>query len=612
MPNNYDFSGWATKADMMCSDGVIIKGEAFKHMDGAKVPLVWQHDYTNIENVLGHVILKHSNGGIYCYGYFNDTEQGRSAKDRVLHRDVNSLSIAANKIKKIGHDVVHGVIREVSLVLAGANPGALIDEVVEHDSSEGMSAIIYNDSIIITPDDELIEHSENKDTKNEDSEEHNLKQLVKELDISEELLEKISNLSDKDLEKLIKYIDDNLEENYSLSELIEKYFNKEEKDMTRNVFKNQNEDVKHSSITKEDLNLISSEMKNKGSLQQSIKDFELTHGISNISVLFPETTTLAEEPKVLTDPYAITGVLDKVRKSPFSRVRVRLANLSESELRARGYITGNQKKSDMIKVLSRSVDPTTVYVKDDIDRDDIIDITDFDVVRFMQKVMENRLKDTLSEAILFGDSRDITDSDKINEDKLIPIIKDSDMFVVSHHFESEPTPIEFIKQLDTIKLKYRGSGNLTAYINPKVYMDIKYATSKADGKLLFNSILTDEQIKAYLGVREIVQTPKVSGILAVDLRDYQIGTTKGGEITSFDDFDIDFNRYKYLIETRLSGMLTVPKSALLITIKNKTGADPLTSNYRMSENKADRVVTNKETGDYGNRKYEAVDPAEKH
>ena len=551
----YDFAGWVTKSDILCSDGVTIKHDAFRDDDGRQVPLVWNHDYNNPENVLGHVMLHNEGSGVYGYGTFNDTTAGQNAKQLVKHGDVSSMSIGARRLKRQGSAVVHGSIYEVSLVLAGANPGAMIDTVIQHaDNGEQLEqGIIHTGTLIHSADDVL----------NEDVIEH--KEEVPQLENqSEKTIEEIidtMNTEQKDaVYALLGLVaaeaqnDDNTDDEGDVETMKQNVFSKGPNGREEQILQHTaaNDVLKHA-------------MTNKA---HSLKDFlkeedTLTHGINSIEMLFPEAynTTNGNVPLIFKDANtAYVEILDAVTKSPFSRVKTVIADLTEEEARAKGYIKGNMKKEEFFSLVKRHTLPTTVYKKQKLDRDDVIDITDFDVVAFMNVEMQMMLKEEIARALLVGDGRDFSSDDKINEANIRPVISDHDFFTIKATYEDADA---FIEAVINAMSDYLGSGRPNLYIDPTLLSAIKLLRA-TDGRFLFGDIPSDEAIANRLGLGKVVPTTFMSGkgALIVNLRDYTLGATKGGQITNFDDFDIDFNQYKYLIETRLSGALTMPKSAI--------------------------------------------------
>lgn len=569
----YDFAGWVTKNDIHCSDGVTIKQDAFRDNDGQKVPLVWNHDYNSPNNVLGHVILHNRDKGVYGYGFFNETEEGLNAKKLVQHGDISSMSIGARKIKRSGNDVIHGMIYEVSLVLASANPGAMIDSVVKHGDGDEEEVIVYPGTLIHSADD-ILEHNTKGD---------------------EEVAGKDNKETKEQEEKTIGDIIDAMTEEqknavYALVGMaIEENNEKEEDDeegdddeMKQSVFNkgaagNEEETLKHS--MQEVLKFA--QHHKVSSLKDVIVENEdtLTHGINSIEMLFPDAaqSTNGNVPILYKDTNtAWERILNVVTKSPFSRVKTTIADLTEEEARAKGYIKGNMKKEEFFSLIKRITSPTTVYKKQKLDRDDVVDITDFDVVSFMNTEMQLMLKEEIARAILVGDGRDFSDDDKIDEQHIRPVVGDHEFFTIHKAFASAD---KFIEAVILAMAEYKGSGLPDMYIDPTLLAQVKLLKG-TDGRFLFGDIPSDAAIATRLGLKEIVPSTFMTGkgAVIVNLRDYTLGATKGGQITNFDDFDIDFNQYKYLIETRLSGALTVPKSAIHLNqgASPATGADDAT------------------------------------
>lgn len=577
----YDFAGWVTKNDIKCADGVTIKQGAFKSNDGQKVPLVWNHGYDSPSNILGHVILQHKDNGVYGYGYFNDTIEAQNTKKMVQHGDITNMSIGARKIKRSGADVIHGLIYEVSLVLAGANPGATIDTVLNHSVDGEEEAIVYlktlihsADDVIDTVDDEEIKHQDKTiediiGTMNEEQQQavYALLGMVAESEVDEE-----------------KGDDEQMKQNV---------FDKEKQ--------NGNETLKHS--INEIISTASgqkvSSLKDtlKAFMNQTNDDGTLTHGINSIEMLFPEAahTTNGNVPIIYKDPNtAYKAILNAVTKSPFANVRTLVADLTEDEARAKGYIKGNMKKEEFFSLIKRVTGPTTVYKKQKLDRDDIIDITDFDVVSFMWSEMRMMLEEEIARAVLVGDGRDVGDEDKIDETRIRPVISDHEFFTIHKKYTDEKT---FVEDVLLAMKEYRGSGSPTMYIDPALLIGVKLLKG-SDGRYLSGSIPTNEQIAAMLGMGGIQESSFMAGkgALIVNLRDYNLGASKGGQITNFDDFDIDFNQYKYLTETRLSGALTLPKSAIHMAAGTAgTGANDTQGGMTYGKRQADKLPPAPET-----------------
>ena len=582
---NYDFAGWVTKHDTRCTDGVTIKHDAFKDNDGQKVPLVWNHDYKTPNNVLGHVTLKHRAEGVYGYGFFNDTVDAQNAKELVKHGDISSMSIGARKIKRQGSNVIHGLIYEVSLVMAGANPGATIESVITH-SEEGdvESGIIYTGTLIHSSDDILYD-DESVDEKTE-VKPPVVEEVKAETTKTEETINHAKGENeDMATEKTVGEILESLSDEQAaavqvlLETIVDEYENDEEGDdeVKQNAFSNNEVEMVNDTLRHSAVDALNFAMKNGASSLKQVMEADevLQHGINSIEMLFPEAaySTNGNEPIIYKDPNtAYKEILNSVSKSPFSRVRTLVADLTEIEARAKGYITGNLKKEEFFSLIKRSTTPTTVYKKQKIDRDDLVDITDFSVVAFMNREMRMMLEEEIARAVLVGDGRDVSAEDKINEMNLRPIISDHEFFTIHKAYTSAAT---FTEDFITAMADYRGSGAPTMFIDPVLLASIRLLKA-TDGRYLFGDIPSVDAIASKFGVSKIVPTTFMSGkgALAVNLRDYTLGSTNGGQITNFDDFDIDFNQYKYLIETRLSGALTMPKSAIhMVATTAGTGAD---------------------------------------
>lgn len=585
-----DFSGYATRNDLVCSDGRVIRKNAFKHNDGETVPLVWDHHREGPNNVLGHAVLENREDGVYTYGYFNDTEDGKKAKELVKHGDIRSLSIYANKLKHSGRDVIHGIIREVSLVLAGANPGAFIDEVMAHgENGEDGMIIGYDENIMLYHSDEKA--SDSKSDKEEPKD-------------GETVQDVIDSMTEKQKNVMYALVGQALEGEDSDEE------NDTEEDskggnevMKQNVFDNDRENPE-TVLTHADQESIIRLAKTKsvGSFREALHQYieennHLSHGIDDIEELFPDHEWVNPGAPEMILPQNLTWVdqiLNKVHKSPISRVRMRFTDLREADLRAMGYTKGEAKViMGKVKLLKRSFDPQTVYVKDTLERDDIIDITDFDVVDYQRRIMRQTLNEEVATAILIGDGRDEADENKIqeshirsiwNDDELFTIHQDVDIAKAKEELQGTNTGANFgenyiyaeaiITSALYAREKYRGSGSLDFYCTPHLLNVMLLArdlngrriyTSKADlaAALDVNNIYTVEKFEGK--VRETTDSKKKKLLgLFTNISDYRIGSTKGGQITNFDDFDIDFNQYKYLMETRLSGAPTKVFSSIAL------------------------------------------------
>lgn len=581
--NDYDFAGWVTKNDLLCSDGVVIKHNAFAGNDGAKVPLVWEHVHDDPTNVLGHVVLHNRDKGVYGYGYFNGTDQAQHAKNLIEHGDISSMSIAANKIQKQGHDVVHGNIFEVSLVLAGANPGALIEPLMAHGQESNEEAIIHTGNLLHAADD-VENMDKNQGTQIDPTVLDNLtpdqQEAIGKLLAAAESSAALDNLTDDQkmaVEAMLNVAYDEGDNGQKTSpDQPDKPSNEDTTDakkqkgddtMKHNVFNGQDEE--ETTLTHSQLNeLVSSAINEKSTL----KDAMLEHSITNIETLFPDVHDTNMPPAFVRQSNTnADAIVNAAGKSPFSRVRSRFANLTEDEARARGYIKGKQKKEQVFGLLKRETFPQTVYKKQKLDRDDIVDITDFDVVSWINQEMKFMLTEEIARAILVGDGRDSSSDDKIQEDHIRPIVSDADFFTMKA--TAKDTGLGLLEAVTKSMAEYQGSGTPSMYINPLTLAAIKL-TVDGQGRFLYGNggFPTDQNIAAMFNVKEVVATSYVpqNAVLIVNLSDYQLGSTKGGEVTTFDDFDIDFNQYKYLIETRLSGALVQPHSALYVTVTTAT------------------------------------------
>lgn len=556
LDKKYDFAGWVTKADILCSDGVVIKHDAFAANDQTTVPLVWEHQHNAPQNVLGHVILHNKGQGVYGYGYFNDTPEAQSAKELIKHGDISAMSIFANKLKKRGQDVMHGIIREVSLVLAGANPGALIEEVISHADGEDGEAIIFTGNLIHSADD-VIDEGGNEVEGLEDT-------LIHE-DSDRTVGDVLATLNDEQQDAVAVLLAGAMEGN--TEEIAQSQTTKTDElgdnTVKHNVFNQSQTQEQEETLSHSDLNtVISTAMANNTSFK---KELELAHGITNIETLFPEAHLMDAAPRMIYDNNtAYEYIMSKVSKSPFSRIKTRTADFTEAEARARGYIKGKEKIEQIFSISHRETTPQTIYKKQKLDRDDVIDITDFDVVAYVNREMRIMLDMELARAIFVGDGREVSDESKIQEDKVRPIVTDDDFYTIKKEIATSADLVEaFIKG----KIEYQGSGGADLFIDPMTYADLKLVKA-TDGRYLYE---TDTALKARMGVNNIVETTflqaeKAPKAVYVNLADYTVGASKGGQVTTFDDFDIDFNQYKYLIETRICGALTVPKSAITFSL----------------------------------------------
>lgn len=566
MKNTYDFSGWATKNDLKCSDGRTIRKDAFKDCDGMTVPLVWNHDHTEAFNVLGHAELENRPEGVYTYGYLNDTEMGRHAKELVRHGDITSLSIYANKLQQVGGNVMHGVIREVSLVLAPANPGARITDVIEH--SDIMEDYDDGDAYIECGDAPVLRHEE--ESKPEEELKHNDEGENKMADKT--LKDVIDTMTEEQKEAMYTVVGLALEENNGEDE--------EDNDMKHNVFDNDNEE---NTLSHAEMNEILADGKRYGSLKESF----LQHGIDNIEMLFPDNKALTTQPEFYKrDMSWVDVVMNGVHHTPFSRIKSTYADITADEARARGYVKGNVKVDEVIAVLKRTTNPTTIYKKQKLDRDDVVDITDFDVISWLKGEMRMMLNEELARAFLVGDGRSSSSDDKINETNIRPIWTDDDVYTIKQLITVAPNATDDAKAKAIIRAAvksrkdYKGSGN-TVFFTTEDYVTDMLLMEDTTGRIIYDSL---DKLATAMRVRKIVTVPVMEGLkrtvgaathdlvgIIVDLNDYNVGADKGGAVNMFDDFDIDYNAQKYLIETRCSGALTKPKSAIAIEMTTSQG-----------------------------------------
>lgn len=586
MNKDYDFGGWATRNNIKCSDGRTILKDAFKQNDGQKVPLVWNHQHNDPSEVLGHALLENRAEGVYAYCKFNNTESGQTAKSLVANGDVDKLSIYANRLKTHMNNVMHGCIREVSLVLAGANPGAFIDTVISHgeDAEAEEEGTIYTDEHI-----DIIEHNDDEnDKKGEiDMEDKNKKvdEEKKEENNEKTIQEVFETLNEEQKNAVYAIVGQALEHNDNSeddSEDSSENNNDEgEEDMKHNVFdndKNNDEVLQHSEI----LASAIQDAKKYGSLKESVIEHAAINNITDIGKLFPDATALNKEPIMIEKDQTWVGkIINTIKHTPFSRVKVTMGKMTEPQARAKGYIKGNKKTNIQMAALNRIVTPTTVYIKNEIDRDDVIDITDFDVVAWQKREMRKELDKELALAALLGDGRDISDNDKINEQNIIPIIKDVDTFTIKYTItegvdykqtnNSASNNDSFTKGIIRAAIRsrkeYKGSGSPT-FFTTEDYLTDMLLIEDQNGRRIYESLA---QLALALRVKEIVTIPEMEqeaykdivGVI-VNMADYTMGADKGGSVNMFDDFDIDYNQMKYLMETRCSGALTVPYSAIVL------------------------------------------------
>lgn len=546
---DYDFAGWVTKSDIECSDGITIKHDAFSDDDGRSVPLVWNHDHNSPENVLGTVELENRGDGVYGYGYFNQTEAGQQAKQLVEHGDISAMSIFAKKLKQRGSELYHGAIKEVSLVLAGANPGAMIDYVnVAHgeDGQNGDEAIVYTGYLIHAASD-VVEPKEEAKVEKEETKDQP----------AEKTVEEVFGTMNEEQQAMVGTLIEGLIEEYESGNGADEG----DEQVKHNVFNNN--DTQEDYISHDEINGY---IKEAFDSKASLKDIFLAHSITGVEVLFPEARAVDKVPQSYGSINTATKqILAGVRKVPFQKVKTVVADFTEKEARARGYIKAHEKFEQIYKLMKRETGPQTIYKKQKLDRDDVIDVEEFDIVAFTNAEMREMLDEEIARAVLVGDGRELTDADKIQEDKIRPIISDDDFFTIKTKAKTAANVLETVIK---VMGQYRGSGSPTMYIQPNLLADMKLVKA-SDGRYLFGDIPTNEAMAARLGVGSIVPTTffgEKQQLVIVNLNDYTIGAAKGGQVTTFDDFDIDFNQMKYLIETRLSGALTRPKSAIRLDI----------------------------------------------
>ena len=559
-PNDVaDFDGWATVAGIKCSDGRVISHHAFEQNDGAVVPLVWQHGHDNVTNVLGHAQLEKKAEGVYAYGFFNGSQQAEHARELIEHGDVTAMSIFANNLKQDGNVVKHGNIVEVSLVLKGANPKATIENVtMAHSDGEGYSAIIKMGDGDVSHED--FEGSEESDSEDESSnEDKTIGEILSTL--TEEQLEAVNYL-------IAAAIDGESEDSEETNE-------ETEEDMKHNVFegdKTPENTLSHAAFAE----LVETAKRNNTTLLDELKHAD--YGIENIGYLFPDAKSITDEPITLDrDQSWVSVVMNGTKHSPFARIKSVLADIRDDKARAKGYAKKAQKKTEeVIKLLTRTTSPTTIYKKQKLDRDDIVDITDFNVVSWLKNEMKGKLNEEIARAILIGDGRTITDPDRVDDEAIRPILKENDLYAIHKTLEANTTDETLVDDIVLASAELEGSGAPTLFIAKKRLVKMLLLKDK-NGRRLYE---TEASLAGALGVSKIVTIPQFEGLeheikgvnyellaIVVDLRDYTIGSNAGAELGMAESFDIDFNQYKYLMETRLSGSLTAPYSALTISRK---------------------------------------------
>lgn len=613
MPTGYDFCGWASKNDLLCSDGRTIRRGAFASDDGKKVPMVYQHQHTSIDNVLGHAILENRDEGMYAYCYLNESDTGKMAKELVRHGDICAMSIYANKLKQIGNDVVHGEIKEVSLVLAAANPGAAIESVVlEHsDGSTEEEAIIYSGE---DTQYKILSHAETPTQTSSDktvndilngmseAKKNVLYYMLAKVSETDEEAEDDDVIEDSDIRhadvsggRTIQDIFDTFTSDekkvafFLIGQAIKESGSMEQSDipniddeseenetMKHNVFENNQIDNDETVLSHAEIEEIFRDTKQYGTLKNSA----LAHGVTNIEYLFPDAKTVTPTPELIkrNDDW-VSKVMGSVHRTPFSRIKSSAANLTEDDARAKGYIKGKLKKDEVFSLLKRTTEPTTIYKKQKLDRDDVVDITDFDVVAWIKSEMRMMLNEEIARAILIGDGRLTSSDDKIPEDHIRPVAFDSELYTVpievtvAAQATDDDKAKAIIRSIIKGRKEYKGSGNPVMYTTEDTLTDMLLMEDKM-GRVVYDSVT---KLATALRVSEIVTVPVMEGLkdsegnaviaVIVNLADYNVGADRGGEVNMFDDFDIDYNAMKYLIETRCSGALTKPYSALAVKLK---------------------------------------------
>ena len=572
----YDFGGWATKYNIACSDGRTILNDAFKHCHDCQVPLVWNHNYSGPESIIGKATLKHADIGVYAYCEFNDNDTAKTARNLVIHGDITALSIYANKLKQEGGRVLHGDIKEVSLVLAGANPGASIQEVLVHGELEEGSAMIYNDSeeLEIRHTDKVNEKIQHTDKVSEEMQhaDQNEAEEKKEEPAKEKTVADIYREMSDEQRKAVAIIADQLLNN-------DEDDNEEESNMKHNVFEQNPEtnEMKHSEILEASLK----DAKKYGTLKESVLAHAATYGIEDIESLFPEEHALNHEPHIIdNDQSWVAKFLNNTKKSPFSRLKAVHADTRDDKARALGYVKGNLKKEEVFSLLNRTTSPQTVYKKQKLDRDDILDITDFDVVAFMKKEMRMKLEEELARAMLIGDGRDpiTAGNDKIKENHIRPVFNDSDLYTIKAELPAVAHKLgeahDVVRTVIKAMAEYEGKGQPMMFVHPDLLADMLLIEDE-NGRFIYEN---ESVLARTLRVKEIVPVPLMKGLtrkdkesvvhdvkaIIVNPADYTVGADKGGQVAMFEDFDIDYNQQKYLIETRCSGSLMQPKTAICV------------------------------------------------
>ena len=579
-----DFSGYATKNDVRCSDNKIIRHGAFAAYDGKTVPLVWQHKHGDVENVLGHADLEVREDGVYAYAHLNHTDRGRTAREMVRNGDVKAMSIYATHVRARGNDVVHGELVEVSLVLRGANPGALIDQVsIEHgDNGEEIEAVIYTDEdldfVSYGDEDEDFEAEETEDVEHAEEEPEADAEGDEDDPTLGEIFDGMTEEQKTAVYVIVGQLVDSVDEDTAHSDTTT-----EEDDLAhKNVFEGSADTQELPVLTHAQVETIFEDARSGGSLKQAILAHADAYGIKQIETLFPEAKDLWNTPEFIkrkTD--WVNAVVGGAKHSPFSRIRTRFADITADEARAKGYIKGNKKEDEVFTLLQRVTSPTTIYKKQRLDRDDILDITDFDVVSWIRGEMKIMIEEELGRAVLIGDGRQASSKDKIKEDCIRPIYKEDSLYAPRVVLAKATTTEDVLDSIVRAMDDYDGAGNPTWFAEPHMVTEILLLKDKM-GHRLFRSV---SELADYVGVSKIVKVPLMKGLqrtsakngtvdalgIIVNMTDYTIGADKGGQLFAAEDFDISFNQYHYLLETRLSGALTHPKSAIIVERKTEDG-----------------------------------------
>lgn len=587
-PEACDFSGWATRNDLKCSDGRVIRRDAFKHDDGIKVPLVWNHQHNDPRNVLGHAWLENRPEGVYTYGFFNDSESGEIGKILVKHGDICALSIYANQLQQRGCDVLHGEIREVSLVHAGANPGAFIDSMLKHGEDSDDEAIIYTGMPLYLSHSDADKQEDKADNgeKKETSEKKDDPEKKTDSDEEKTVADVINSMTEEQKNVMYAMIGQAMDDQGESDPESEDNNDDDSKGgtntMKHNVFDKDDRQKENvlihsdgSEVSSEEISTIFGDIKRYGSLKDSV----LAHGIDNVDYLFPDAQTLANTPEFIQrDTGWVKKVMSGVHHTPFSRIKSIFADITEDDARAKGYFKGKLKKEEVFGLLKRTTTPTTVYKKQKMDRDDVVDITDFDVVAWLKSEMRMMLDEELARAYLIGDGRLASSDDKINEQNIRPILKDEELYTIQVTVSVQSSATEddkareFIRTAIKARKNYKGSGQPTLYTTEDILTDCLLLTDTT-GRDLYTDVA---QLAKKLRVKEIVTVPVMEGVngknggalmgIIVNLADYNVGADRGGAVNMFDDFDIDYNQQKYLIETRCSGALIKPYSAIALEL----------------------------------------------